>query len=74
MTVIRYRYWYVGTENMIEKDDVTFCARSLCRLRRCTLLVGTTWIFNRYICFQKIEKRRILVLKNHCFQTKKQRI
>ena len=25
MNFIRYRDWYVGTENMIEKDDMTVC-------------------------------------------------
>ena len=29
MNVICYKDWYVGTENMIEKEDVTVCkARS----------------------------------------------
>ena len=25
MNVIRYKDWYVGTENTIEKEDVTVC-------------------------------------------------
>ena len=49
----------------------TLCVRSLCRFRQCMLLIETTWIFNRYICFQEIEKPQILVLKNHRFETKK---
>ena len=52
----------------------TLYARSLCRCRRWSLLVVTTWIINRYICFETIEKPRILILKNHCFQSKKQQI
>ena len=25
MNIIRYKDWYVGTENLIEKEDVTVC-------------------------------------------------
>ena len=25
MNAVRHRDWYVGTENMIEKEDVTVC-------------------------------------------------
>ena len=49
----------------------TLYARSFCRCRRYTLHIETTWIMNRYFCFQKIEKPQILVLKKSPFSNQK---
>ena len=41
------------------------------RVRCADVLIETTWIINRYFCFQKIEKPQILVLKESSFSNKK---